>query len=80
MQLLRKNPVRQEERVASELLVYETLARLPAHYRTVLEAKYLQGLSVREMAEAHGRTAKAIESLLSRAREKFALVYRQIQD
>jgi len=78
--LFKRNPARQEERAAPELWVYETLARLPAHYRTVLEAKYLQGLSVREIAEAQGHTAKAIESLLSRAREKFALVYRQIQD
>jgi RNA polymerase sigma-70 factor (ECF subfamily) len=80
LQLLRRNPVKQEECAAPELLVYETLARLPAHYRTVLEAKYLQGLSVREIAEARGHTVKAIESLLSRAREKFALIYRQIQD
>ena len=76
----KRNPVRQEEHAAPELLVYETLARLPAHYRTVLVAKYLQGLSVSEIAEAQGHTVKAIESLLSRAREKFALVYRQTQD
>lgn len=58
-----------------QLFVYEALAQLPAHYRSVLEAKYLEGLTVNEIAEANGNTPKAIESLLGRARDKFAQVY-----
>ena len=65
---------------APELFVYETLARLPAHYRSVLEAKYLEGLTVNEIAEANGTTPKAVESLLGRARVKFAHVYHKRRD
>jgi len=65
---------------SQQVLVYEALARLPAQYRLVLEAKYLEGLTVNEIAETQGRTVKATESLLSRAREKFAQVYKQIRD
>ena len=65
-----------EKSDASELFVYEALARLPAHYRSVLEAKYLEGLTVNEIAEANGSTPKAVESLLGRARDKFAQVYK----
>jgi RNA polymerase sigma-70 factor (ECF subfamily) len=65
---------------SEEVLVYEALARLPGQYRKVLEAKYLQGLTVNEIAESQGRTAKATESLLSRAREKFGEVYEKMQE
>jgi len=64
---------------SQQVLVYEALARLPAQYRLVLEAKYLEGRTVNEIAENQGRTVKAMESLLSRAREKFAQVYKQIR-
>ena len=66
--------------VSQEILVYEVLAKLPGQYRLVLEAKYLQGLTVNEIAENQGRTVKATESLLSRAREKFAEVYKKMQE
>lgn len=61
----------------TQLTVHEILAQLPAHYCSVLEAKYLHGLSVNEIAERHGYTVKAAESLLTRAREKFAAAYKQ---
>ena len=64
----------------SQLFVYEVLAELPAHYRSVLEAKYLQGLTVDQIAEANRSTPKAVESLLARARNKFAQVHGQMQD
>lgn len=63
-----------------QLFVYEVLADLPAHYRSVLEAKYLEGLTVNQIAEANRSTPKAVESLLARAREKFARVHSQMQD
>ena len=62
------------------LFVYEVLAELPVHYRSVLEAKYLQGLTVDQIAEANRSTPKAVESLLARARDKFAQIHSQIQD
>jgi RNA polymerase sigma-70 factor (ECF subfamily) len=58
----------------------EALARLPAHYRSVLEAKYLRGQSMKEIAAAAGgASVEAVESLLRRARAGFARVYEQIR-
>ncbi|NVL91094.1 MAG: sigma-70 family RNA polymerase sigma factor [Desulfobacterales bacterium] len=69
----------QKER-SPHLLVHEVIARLPSHYRLVLEAKYLKGQTVNQIAEARRSTVKATESLLGRAREKFAQVYIQMRD
>jgi len=61
-----------------DLRVHEVLARLPSHYRVVLEAKYIQGLSMKEIASEGGASIEAIESLLRRARASFARVYEQM--
>jgi len=63
-----------------DLMVHETLARLPCEYRRALEDKYLRQLTVKEMAEANGGSVEAIESLLRRARDRFASVYEQTQN
>lgn len=47
------------------------LAALPEHYEAVLRAKYLDGESVESIAMARGVSAKAVESLLTRARAAF---------
>jgi len=52
-------------------LVNLTMAQLPDHYRSVLEDKYVEGCSVREMAQRRTTSEKAVESLLSRARRAF---------
>jgi RNA polymerase sigma-70 factor (ECF subfamily) len=62
-----------------DLQVHETLARLPVHYRVVLEAKYLRGLSMKEISSNNGASIEAIESLLRRARADFARVYKQMR-
>jgi DNA-directed RNA polymerase specialized sigma24 family protein len=59
--------------------VHETLARLPLRYRVVLEAKYLRGLSLKEISSNNGSSIEAVESLLRRARADFARVYEQIR-
>ncbi len=64
----------------ADLRVHEALARLPAEYRRALESKYLKRLSMKQMAEARGLSIEAIESLLRRARDKFAQAYGQVQD
>jgi RNA polymerase sigma-70 factor (ECF subfamily) len=51
------------------------LADLPEHYEAVLRAKYLDGASVAEIADASGQTPKAVESLLTRARQAFREKY-----
>ncbi|MFC1636477.1 RNA polymerase sigma factor [Planctomycetota bacterium] len=63
----------------SDFRVHEALARLPLHYRVVLEAKYLRGLSMKEIAAGNGASIEAIESLLRRARAGFARVYEEIR-
>ena len=65
---------------AADLCVHEALARLPADYRRALEGKYLQRLTMKEMAETRGISIEAIESLLQRARGRFAQVYESMQN
>ena len=48
-----------------------TLDHLPRPYGDVLTWRYLEGLSVVEIAERLGSTAKAAESMLTRARGAF---------
>ncbi len=52
-------------------LVHEAIDHLPPRYGQVLEWKYSEGLPVKQMAEQLGMTAKAVESLLTRARLAF---------
>jgi RNA polymerase sigma-70 factor, ECF subfamily len=58
------------------LEVARTLAELPPHYEAVLRAKYLDGKSVSEIAADRGESAKAVESLLTRARNAFRAAFR----
>jgi RNA polymerase sigma-70 factor (ECF subfamily) len=67
----RSDPEQREraERVA------RVLSRLSDRYEAVLRAKYLDGRSVNEIAADRGETPKAIESLLTRARQAFREMY-----
>ncbi len=51
--------------------VQETLALLPEAYSLALIWRYRESKSIREMAQLTGKTEKAIERLLARARENF---------
>lgn len=51
-------------------VVRAALLQLNPDYKDVLLKKYVDGLSVNEIAGLTGRSAKAVESLLSRARER----------
>jgi RNA polymerase sigma-70 factor, ECF subfamily len=51
------------------------LAAIPDHYEAVLRAKYLDRLSVEQIAAAQGSSPKAVESLLTRARQAFREAY-----
>jgi RNA polymerase sigma-70 factor (ECF subfamily) len=51
------------------------LARLSDRHEQVLRAKYLDRMSVVEIAADRGETEKAIESLLTRARQAFRDAY-----
>ena len=51
--------------------VHAILDALPSKYADALEWKYVDGMSVKEIASRLGLTAKAAESLLTRARMAF---------
>jgi RNA polymerase sigma-70 factor (ECF subfamily) len=59
---------------------WATLRRLPAQYRAVLTLRYVDGLSVPEVAAELGRTLHATESLLARARGAFRRLYQEADD
>lgn len=68
---LAEGPAEALDRKEVGRLVQVALDHLPAHYGDALEWKYLEGLSVKEIAARLGVSAKAAESLLGRAREAF---------
>jgi RNA polymerase sigma-70 factor, ECF subfamily len=61
------------EDAETRVLVRQALAALSETHRQVLILKYLAGLSVEEIAASTGRSFKAVESLLSRARDALRL-------
>jgi RNA polymerase sigma-70 factor (ECF subfamily) len=63
-----------EKREEAERIA-RALAELPEDYEMVLRSKYLDGQRVVEIAEARGETPKAVESLLTRARQAFREAY-----
>ena len=58
---------------------HEVLRRLPEAYSVALLWRYWEGRSAREMATAAGKTEKAIERLLARARERFRQLWDEVQ-
>ena len=67
-------PATQDTSSASEV-VADVLDALADDERVVLEWKYLDRCTVREIAERLGRTEKAVEALLYRARKAFRAHY-----
>lgn len=59
--------------------VDEALAQLPSHYRCVLEAKYMSGQTVKQIAFMNQISEHAVESLIRRAKEKFTQTYTRLQ-
>lgn len=57
--------------------VHDVLDHLPPQYASVLEWKYAEGLSVREIAGRLRVGEKAAESLLTRARTAFRSMYEE---
>lgn len=56
------------------------LRRLGSHHQAALTLRYLDGLSVPQVAEHLGRTVHATEALLMRAKAAFRRVYREEDD
>jgi RNA polymerase sigma-70 factor (ECF subfamily) len=65
------DPAKRNEREERRVEVRQVMDQLPERYRIALEWKYLDKLSVREIAERWGTKEKAVESILFRARCEF---------
>lgn len=59
----------------TQIRVVEALGELPDDYRTALLARHSEGRSVDEVARLLGKTYKATESLLTRARAGFRAAF-----
>ena len=60
------------------LAARDALERLGAHHRSALTLRYLDGLSVPEVAAVLERTVHATEALLVRAKRAFREVYEEV--
>ncbi len=56
---------------------YSALARLPGPQRAALSLRYLDGLTVAEIADHLDRTVRGTETLLVRARAALRRIYRE---
>jgi len=70
------DPWDEDERLAIEA-VYAALSRVSAHQQIALTLRYLDGLTVAEVAEHLGRSVHATETLLARARAALRRVNRE---
>jgi len=77
---LEDSPERHYQRVEAMRLIQVALDRLPAKYGNVLEWKYVEGHSVKEIAARLEMGAEATQSLLARAKRAFADVYTTLTD
>ncbi len=70
---LESRPLEDEllQREQTRDMVNVAMSQLPPNYGAALEAKYLHGQSVRQIAAAWRTTEKAVESTLTRARAAF---------
>jgi len=69
------SPERQFQRVETLRLIQVALDRLPPKYGNVLEWKYVEGYSVKEISKRLDIGTEATQSLLARGKRAFADVY-----
>lgn len=58
--------------IADRLRVEEALQNLPVHYRLVLTLHYINGMTVRAIADELDQSPKSVEGLVTRARRELA--------
>ena len=73
-------PERATLRAEVHQFVHDALDGLPPHYGKALEWKYIDNVSVKEIAQRLDVGPKAAESLLTRAREAFRRGYADLAD
>ncbi|MDX1518387.1 MAG: sigma-70 family RNA polymerase sigma factor, partial [Woeseiaceae bacterium] len=72
---IEESPEASYQRTEAGRLIQVALDRLPPKYGDVLEWKYVEGYSVREIAERLDIGPEAAQSLIARAKRAFAEVY-----
>lgn len=72
---LEDGPEAQYQRTEAQRLIQVALDRLPPKYGNVLEWKFVEGYSVREIADRLEIGQEAAQSLIARAKRAFADVY-----
>ena len=75
---LAEDPEESFKRTESVRLIQVAMDRLPPRYGDVLEWKYVEGYSVKEIAKRLGVGGEAAQSLIARAKRAFADVYRTL--
>jgi RNA polymerase sigma-70 factor (ECF subfamily) len=66
------------DRQRAQIRTQTVLRQLPEQYSLALLWRYWEGRSVRDIAEATGRTEKAIERTLARARAQFKALWEHL--
>jgi len=66
-----QQPADHYQRDESAKLIYRVMDQLPFEYGNLIEWKYVEGLSVKQMAERMGLSQSATQSMLYRARVAF---------
>ncbi len=74
------SPERHYRRVGLLRLIQVALDKLPARYGDVLEWKYIEGHSIKEISARLSISTEATQSLLARAKRAFADVYTSLTD
>ncbi len=74
------SPERHYRRVEALRLIQVALDKLPARYGDVLEWKYIEGHSVKEISTRLDIGTEATQSLLARAKRAFAEVYASLTE
>ena len=75
-----ENPEAQYQRLEKLRLIQVALDKLPPKYGDVLEWKYVEGHTVREISERLDIGHEATQSLIARAKRAFADVYTTLTD
>ncbi len=74
------SPERQYQRTEAMRMIQVALDRLPAKYGNVLEWKYVEGHSLKEISAKLEIGTEAAQSLLARAKRAFAEVYSSLNE
>lgn len=70
----------QMEKTFENRFVRGCLDKLPIQYRLALIMKYVNDLSIKQMAEIAGKSPKAMESMLHRAKDAFIKEYKSSRE